>query len=227
MHSNSNKKRYGSDYIEVSLTPSSQLLTNIQSKQSFASSTQFDSKLSPTSPECTGTKDKDKKTILLTPKTKLIYDHFISVRKADTKSLDYLEANAKNLSLTISLTEWVTLSKCLLLFESDEKYKYRLLSSNYCCFANTISDFHDTATIQRQLLLQSCQIRAHCMNMLLRHVYTWLVQLGLVHQNSTSLKSLSLPQQPFKNSGEHILPPARSPTWLSSQKTAKNAGYHV
>ena len=122
MHSNSNKKRYDSNHMEGSSTSFSQILTNIPSKQSFALNTHFHSKLSTTSLECTGTQDKDEKTMSLTAKTKLIYDHFISVRKADIKSLEYLEASAKNFALSLSLTEWVTLSECLLRFESDEKY---------------------------------------------------------------------------------------------------------
>lgn len=124
MHSNKNKKQCDSDHMKGSLTPSPQLLTNISSKKLCASNahpTYFDPKLLPTSLECTDIQDKDEKMISLTAKTKIIYDHFISVRKADKKSLEYLEASAKTFSLTISLTEWRTLSKCLLLSESDEK----------------------------------------------------------------------------------------------------------
>ena len=122
MHSNSNKKRYDSNHMEGSSMSSSQILTNIPSKQSFTLNTHFHSKLSTTSLECASTQNKDEKTISLTAKTKLIYDHFISVRKADTKSQEYLEDRTKNFTLTLSLTEWETLRECLPLFESDERY---------------------------------------------------------------------------------------------------------
>lgn len=84
--------------------------------------TGFDPKLSPTSPRGTTIQGKKKKGMLLDSRTKFIYEYITSIKKANTSSLRYFKPYKTNMSLPISLTEWITLCNYLPDFENDERF---------------------------------------------------------------------------------------------------------
>lgn len=84
--------------------------------------TGFDPKLSPTSPRGTTIQGKKKEVMLLDSRTKFIYEYITSITKTNTSSLRYFKPDKKNMSLRISLTEWMTLCNYLPDFENDERF---------------------------------------------------------------------------------------------------------
>lgn len=97
-----------------------------------------DSKLWPTSARRATIQVVNKESNSLHSLTIVNHDRFISIANANERS-DFL--------LTISPTEWATMSKHLLYPESDEMFE-SLLSPDKKCFANILRlDFHNTNTI--------------------------------------------------------------------------------
>ena len=123
-----NKKGSDSDNIEGQLTPSPLLLASMSFKQlctSNINSSCFDSTRQLTFPEGANIPSKNEEIILLSPRTRIIYDHFISLIKSDTKSPEYFKTHTTNFCLPISFAEWRTLCKHLPIFEGDKKYDAR------------------------------------------------------------------------------------------------------
>ena len=123
-----NKTGSDSDNIEGPLTPSPLLPSSISFKQlhtSNGNSSCFDSTRQLTYSEGASIPSKDEEIILLSPRTRIIYDHFFSVIKADTKSPEYFKARTTHFCLPISFAEWRTLCKHPPIFEGDKKYDAR------------------------------------------------------------------------------------------------------
>lgn len=121
----------------------------------------FDSKLWPTSSRRATIQVVNKELNSLHSLTIANYDRFISIANRN-KGSDF--------SLTISPSEWATLSQHLLYSESDEMFE-SLSSPDKKCFANILRlDFHNTNTIPRRLFSEPerCH-RGHYMSNLLRN----------------------------------------------------------